>query len=114
MAEVCAVYEVTPTERSAADILPADEHERQAAQPAHKAKNKWLSASVREDASTIVPDMFAEADRRDPSHQRVRVAQVDADEWRFLFGQRHHRSRKSGAARAARGRPRAHLSRTSR
>ncbi len=31
MAEVCAVYEIAPAERSAADILPADEHERQAA-----------------------------------------------------------------------------------
>jgi hypothetical protein len=79
MAEVCAVYEVTPSERSAADILPADEHERQAARPAPKAKHKWLSASVREDASTIVSDMFTEADRRDPSHQRVRVALVDGN-----------------------------------
>ncbi len=44
IAEVCAVYEVTPTERSAADILPADDQERQAARPAPKAKHKWLSA----------------------------------------------------------------------
>jgi hypothetical protein len=79
MAEVCAAYEVTPAERSAADILPADEHERQAAQPAPKAKNKWLSASVTEDASTIVADMFQEADRRDPEHQRVRIALVDGN-----------------------------------
>src|SRR5512143_1278947 len=79
MAEVCAVYEVTPSERSAADILPTDENERQAARPAPKAKNKWLSASVTEDASTIVADMFAEADRRDPSRQRVRVALVDGN-----------------------------------
>jgi hypothetical protein len=79
MAEVCAVYEVTPAERSAADILPADEHERQAAQPAPRAKNKWLSASVTEDASTIVADMFAEADRRDPEHQRTWVALVDGN-----------------------------------
>jgi hypothetical protein len=79
MAEVCAVYEIAPAERSAADILPADEHERQAARPAPKAKNKWLSASVTEDASTIVSDMFTEADRRDPEHQRVRVALVDGN-----------------------------------
>jgi len=79
MAEVCAVYEVTPAERSAADILPADEHERQAAQPAPKAKHKWLSASVTEDASTIVADMFAEADRRDPEHQRAWIALVDGN-----------------------------------
>jgi len=78
IAEVCAVYEITPAKRSTADILPADEHERQTAQPAPKAKNKWLSASVTEDASTIVADMFAEADRRDPEHQRA---------W-ILFGRR--------------------------
>jgi hypothetical protein len=79
MAEVCAVYEVTPAERSAADILPADEHERQAARLAPKAKNKWLSASVTEDASTIVADMFQEADRRDPEHQRAWIALVDGN-----------------------------------
>jgi hypothetical protein len=79
MAEVCAVYEITPAERSSADILPADEHERHAARPAPKAKHKWLSASVTEDASTIVADMFAEADRRDPDHQRVRVVLVDGN-----------------------------------
>jgi len=79
IAEVCAVYEITPAERSAADILPADEHERQAAQPTPKAKNKWLSASVSEDASTIVADMFQEADRRDPEHQRSWIALVDGN-----------------------------------
>jgi hypothetical protein len=79
MAEVCAVYEVTPSQRSAADILPADEHERQAAQPAPQAKHKWLSASVTEDASTIVADMFAEADRRDPEQQRAWIALVDGN-----------------------------------
>ena len=79
IAELCAVYEVTPAERSAADVLPADEPERQAAQPAPKAKNKWLSASVTEDASTIVADMFAEADRRDPEHQRAWIALVDGN-----------------------------------
>ncbi len=79
MAEVCAVYEITPAKRSTADILPVDEHERQAAQPAPKAKNKWLSASVTEDASTIVADMFAEADRRDPKHQRAWICLVDGN-----------------------------------
>jgi hypothetical protein len=73
MVEVCAV--VTPAERSRADILPADEHERQAAQPAPKVKHKWLSTSVTEDASTIVDDIFAEADRR---QRRASVIQLPA------------------------------------
>jgi hypothetical protein len=79
MAEVCAVYEATPSPRSAAEILPADDDERQAARPAPTAKNKGLSAGLTEDAAPIVSDMFTEADRRDPSHQRVRVALVDGN-----------------------------------
>ena len=79
MAEVCAVYEITPAVRTAADILPADQDERTAAQPAPKAKNKWLSASVTDDASTLVAEMFTEADRRDPDHQRTWVSLVDGN-----------------------------------
>ena len=79
MAEVCAVYEIQPAVRTAADILPTDQDERTAAQPAPKAKNKWLSASVTDDASTLVAEMFTEADRRDPEHQRTWVALVDGN-----------------------------------
>ena len=79
MAEVCAIYEVAPRPRTAADILPADDNERAAGRPAPEAKNKWLSASVTEDAATIVGDMFTEADRRDPGHQRTWVALVDGN-----------------------------------
>jgi hypothetical protein len=44
MAEICAVHEATPSPRSAAEILPADDDERQPARPAPTTKNKWLSA----------------------------------------------------------------------
>jgi hypothetical protein len=79
MAEVAAVYEVAPAPRTPADILPQDEAERQAQAPAPKAKNKWLSASVTDDAAQVVSEMFCEADRRDPSHQRAWVALVDGN-----------------------------------
>jgi hypothetical protein len=79
MAEVAAVYEICPAARAAADILPTDEQERTAARPAPEAKNKWLSASLTEDAAAIVSDMFAEADRRDGDHQRTWVALVDGN-----------------------------------
>jgi hypothetical protein len=79
MAEVAAVYEATPTPRAPADILPRDETERQAARPGPQAKNKWLSASVSDDAATVVAEMFGEADRRDPSHERIWVALVDGN-----------------------------------
>lgn len=66
MAEVAAVYEVEPAPRTSADILPREEAERQAQAPAPTAKNKWLSASVTDDAAQVVSEMFCEADRRDP------------------------------------------------
>ena len=46
MAEVGAVYEITPVARTAADVMPADEAQRDAAITAPVAKNKWLTASV--------------------------------------------------------------------
>jgi hypothetical protein len=79
MAEVAAVYEVTPAPRAPADILPREQTERDAAAPAPKAKNKWLQASVTDDARVVIAAMFDEADRRDPDHQRRWVALVDGN-----------------------------------
>jgi hypothetical protein len=79
MAEVACVYEVAPAPRAPADILPRAETDRQAAAPAPKAKNKWLTASVTDDARTVIAEMFEEADRRDPDHQRAWVALVDGN-----------------------------------
>ena len=79
MAEVAAVYEASPAPRAAADILPRDEAERQAQAPSPKAKNKWLTASVTDDTSAVVAEMFEEADRRDPAHERTWVALVDGN-----------------------------------
>jgi hypothetical protein len=79
MAEVCAVYEVTPVARAAADILPATDEQRAAARQGPEAKNKWLSASVTDDAATVITQMFQEAGRRDPEHKRSWVALVDGN-----------------------------------
>ena len=79
MAEVAAVYEASSAPRAAADILPRDEAERQAQAPGPKAKNKWLTASVTDDTSAVVAEMFEEADRRDPAHERTWVALVDGN-----------------------------------
>jgi hypothetical protein len=79
MAEVAAVYEVQPAPRTPADILPRDEAERAARAPAPNAKNKWLSASLSDEASQVMGEMFSEADRRDPSHARTWVALVDGN-----------------------------------
>ncbi len=45
--------------------------------PAPKATNKWLTASVVDDAATVISQIFDEAHRRDPRHQRTWIALVD-------------------------------------
>jgi len=76
IAEVGAVYEITPAPRTAAEVLaPSSEKPL----PAPKAKHKWLTASVVEDAATVVSDIFDEACRRDPDQQRQWVALVDGN-----------------------------------
>lgn len=78
LAEVGAVYDITPTPRSSADILD-DGHGSADVTPAPSAGNKWLTASVTCDAKTVISQVFDEADRRDPDHQRTRVALVDGN-----------------------------------
>jgi len=76
IAEVGAVYEIKPAPRTAAEVL-ANSQEK--TMPAPKAKRKWLTASVVEDAATVVGQLFDEAQRRDPHHQRTWVALVDGN-----------------------------------
>ena len=47
--------------------------------PAPKAKGKWLTGSVVEDAATVIANVFEEAQRRDPGHRRTWVALVDGN-----------------------------------
>jgi hypothetical protein len=79
MAEVGAVYDATPVGRCPADILPATDTERRDATPGPVARNKWLTASVVDDAATVVATIFNEAERRDPNHHRTWVALVDGN-----------------------------------
>ena len=76
LAEVGAVYEIKPAPRTPEDVLASTE---QKVMPAPKAKRKWLTASVLEDAKAVVADVFDEAERRDPTHQRTWVALVDGN-----------------------------------
>lgn len=77
MAEVGAVCDVTPVPRRPIDVLATgDGHDPP---PAPRAKAKWLTASVVEDASEVVARVFDEAERRDPNHQRTWVALVDGN-----------------------------------
>jgi hypothetical protein len=67
LAEVGAVYDITPIARTPADVLArSDREEAREATPAPVAKNKWLKASVTADAATVITSLFDEAQRRDP------------------------------------------------
>jgi hypothetical protein len=76
MAEVGSVYEITPSPRTPADIwAPAGDDTN----PPPKAANKWVTASVVDDAAVVISQVFDEAERRDAQHQRPWVALVDGN-----------------------------------
>ena len=76
MAEVGAVYDLTPIVRTAADVLASSD---EGATPAPSAHAKWVTASVAEDAAVVVGKVFDEAERRDPDHERDWVVLVDGN-----------------------------------
>ncbi|MGI8684733.1 MAG: ISKra4 family transposase, partial [Acidimicrobiales bacterium] len=47
--------------------------------PAPRAKAKWVTASVADDAAEVIGRVFDEAERRDPEHKRRWVALVDGN-----------------------------------
>jgi hypothetical protein len=75
IAEVGAVYDLTPLARTPGDIIGRNEDTVRPTTP--KASNKWLTASVVDNAATVICSIFEEAQRRDPAHQRTWVALVD-------------------------------------
>ncbi len=79
MAEVGAVYTVVPVPRAAADVLAAADDDTRTRPAAPAATAKWLTASVVNDAATVVAAVFDEAERRDPVHERPWVALVDGN-----------------------------------
>jgi len=77
LAEVGAVYDLTPVARTPADVLTTKTGD--APPPAPKAGNKWVTASVVDDAATVIASVFDEAERRDPNRERRWVALVDGN-----------------------------------
>jgi hypothetical protein len=74
MAAVGAVYVITPAPRATGDILgPGPGAE------GPEAAHKWLTASVAGDTAAVVAAVFAEADRRDPGHERPWIALADGN-----------------------------------
>jgi hypothetical protein len=74
MAEIGAVYDATPVPRTTADIIASDKDTERDQTPGPVAVNKWLTASIVKDASTVIDQVLDEAQRRDPKHQRTWVA----------------------------------------
>ena len=79
MAEVGAVYDLAPQSRTAAQVMAAPTNGDPPPSPPPAARNKWVTASVIDDAATVVADVFDQAERRDPGHQRRWVALVDGN-----------------------------------
>ncbi len=77
LAEVGAVYDLAPVPRSSTDVLASNHGDEPAPPP--RARAKWVTASVAEDAAEVVGRVFDEADRRDPGHERRWVALVDGN-----------------------------------
>jgi hypothetical protein len=89
MAEVGAVYAITPEVRQPSDIIttnpihrPASANQQASAPrraPRPVARDKWLTVSVADTAADVIAAVFDEATRRDPEHQRTWVALVDGN-----------------------------------
>lgn len=76
MAELGAVYDATPVPRGGTDVL-ANKNRKPVQAPV--ANNKWLTASVVDDAAEVISTVFDEAERRDPQQLRTWVALVDGN-----------------------------------
>jgi hypothetical protein len=76
MATVASVYEVDPYWRTAEQIMGLDEQET--LRP--KVRNKRVWASLRQPPAEVIEQLFAEAQRRDPQHERTGLVLVDGQE----------------------------------
>ncbi len=92
MAEVGCVYDLAPVPRTPEQILRRPD-DQEVAPPGPKAKAKWVTASVVDDAATVVAQIFAEAERRDPDHQRTWIALVDGNNHQIELINREARKR---------------------
>lgn len=78
MAEVGAVYSLAPVVRTPEQVMTRSPEEGEG-EKAPKAANKWLTASVLDDAKEVIADVFEEASRRDPDKTCDWVALVDGN-----------------------------------
>jgi len=79
MAEVGSVYDATPVPRTPQDVISTGHNSAGQTKSAPVAKNKWFTASVVEDAKTVISQVFDQAQRRDPELRRTWVVLVDGN-----------------------------------
>ena len=77
MATVASVYDVAPHVRTAGQIMGQDES---SAPKRPKVQHKRVWASLRQTPAEVIEEMFAEAERRDPKHERTWLVLVDGQE----------------------------------
>jgi len=77
MAEIGAVYDLTPVPRTPGSILGPRPAGPRPDGP--RAERKHLTASIAADAADVVADMLAEASRRDPARDRTWIALADGN-----------------------------------
>jgi hypothetical protein len=74
MAEIGAVFDITPVPRTAGDILGSGPRP-----DGPRSERKWLTASITADAADVVAGVLAEASRRDPARERTWIALADGN-----------------------------------
>jgi hypothetical protein len=82
MATLVCVYDAEPSPRRPHDVIapPGGRHGSRNLRPRPKATAKWLAGSVRQDPADMIAAAFAQAEARDPRHQRTWVILVDGAE----------------------------------
>ncbi|MEU0649149.1 ISKra4 family transposase [Streptomyces umbrinus] len=79
MATLAVVHDADPAPRRPHDIIapPGGRTGRRTPRKGPRARAKWLTASVRNDADKVIAAAFDQAEARDPQHRRSWVVLVD-------------------------------------
>ena len=96
MSTVAAVYTVAPHERTAEEVMGVLESEdgEQLEKPSRpRPENKRVFASLEKEPAEVIAEMLAEAERRDPEHERRRVVLIDGAEHQLKLIKKEVRTR---------------------
>jgi hypothetical protein len=94
MSTVAAVYTVAPHARTAEDVMGPSKKQDEKKKLRPRPENKRVFASLEREPEEVIAEMFAEAERRDPEHERRWVLVVDGAEHQLKLIKRQVRKRK--------------------